>query len=218
MKFYIISQNSYIKKKIFLILITKKRDEARLEILDDSKLKESNNGKILSKVQLLEDRNDELLNQVKKLEGIRGALEEKVSAYRYRLKEITKQLEETQLPPTQDEVVYHNKDNLDRRRFILRGRLFQKGIEKRSKGYKGDQNVKELQEKYDRLLEQYMYEHDKSEALFDYLFQKEGNFDLELFARADAADTLLEATRLSRTIIQQAENHVQSIKSVNSSN
>lgn len=68
-----------------------------MEILDDSKLKESINGKVLSKVQLLEDRNEELLNQVKKLEGIRGALEEKVSAYRYRLKEITKQLEETQL-------------------------------------------------------------------------------------------------------------------------
>ena len=49
-----------------------------MEILDDSKLKESINGKVLSKVQLLEDRNEELLNQVKKLEGIRGALEEKV--------------------------------------------------------------------------------------------------------------------------------------------
>lgn len=70
----------------------------------------------------------------------------------------------------------------------------------------------ELQEKYDRLLEQYMYEHDKNEQLFNYLFQKEENAALELFVKADAADTLLEATALSRRIIQQAEDQARHIE------
>ncbi|MFQ7236988.1 MAG: hypothetical protein ACLRPU_19100, partial [Enterococcus hulanensis] len=57
----------------------------------------------------------------------------------------------------------------------------------------------------------YMYEREKNEQLFNYLFQKDENAALELFVKADAADTLLEATALSRRIIQQAEERARHI-------
>lgn len=74
---------------------------------------------LLDKVDDLEIQNKELLEQIEKLEGIRGALEEKVSAYRCRLKEVTKKLEDHPIFLSRDIVVYHNKDNLERRRFVL---------------------------------------------------------------------------------------------------
>ncbi|MBU5584791.1 hypothetical protein KQJ29_35265, partial [Enterococcus sp. S181_ASV_20] len=65
--------------------------------------------------------------------------------------------------------------------------------------------INDLQEKYERLLEQYMFECDRNEQLFDYLFHQENDATLELFVKADAADTLLAAATISRKIIQQAE-------------
>lgn len=191
----------------------KKRDEASLKILNGSNLRESDEGHFSSKEKVLENRNEELLNQVEKLEGIRGALEEKVSAYRYRLKELTKQLEERCLSSTQDEVVYHNKDSLERRRFIIRRNTNQQSTIKCSDASMKESEAKQLQEKYEQLLKQYMYERERNEALFDYLFQKEENAGLELFVKTEAADTLLEATRLSRKIIQQAEYQARNIES-----
>jgi len=198
-----------------LIIITKKRDEANLKSVDISTLNDNTEGQLLSKVDLLENQNEELLNQVDKLEGIRGALEEKVSAYRHRLKEVTKTIEDANLSSLkdEDEVVYHNRDNLERRRFIIRRKIIQQQTVDCSSAFGEMAATNELQEKYERLLEQYMYEHNKNEQLFKYLFQEEDAAVLELFVKEDAADTLLEATTLSRRIIQQAEEQARHIGS-----
>ena len=73
--------------------------------------------------------------------------------------------------------------------------------------------INDLQEKYERLLEQYMFECDRNEQLFDYLFHQENDATLELFVKADAADTLLAAATTSRKIIQQAEEQAKYIES-----
>jgi hypothetical protein len=73
--------------------------------------------------------------------------------------------------------------------------------------------INDLQEKYEHLLEQYMFECDRSEQLFDYLFHQENDATLELFVKADAADTLLAAATTSRKIIQQAEEQAKYIES-----
>ena len=179
---------------------------------DVSKLNDNTEVQLSVKVDVLEKQNSELLNQVDKLEGIRGALEEKVSAYRYRLKEVTRQLDNVEAVFPREKVIFHNKDNLERRRFIIRKEMVQQETKKCTAAAEKKVESDELQEKYDRLLEQYMYEHDKNEQLFNYLFQKEENAALELFVKADAADTLLEATALSRRIIQQAEDQARHIE------
>ena len=150
------------------------------------------------------------MDQIEKLEGIRGALEEKVSAYRYRLKEVTKKLEDNHILLSRDIVVYHNKDNLERRRFVLQRRTDVKQCLDFSEK---TEEINDLQNKYERLLEQYMYERDRNEKLFEYLFQKENDAALELFVETDAADTLLDAAKTSRKIIQQAEEQARYIES-----
>ncbi|MDT2659457.1 hypothetical protein P7E02_06235 [Enterococcus hulanensis] len=182
-----------------------------MENFDVSKLTDNTEVQLLDKVDVLKEQNGELLNQIDKLEGIRGALEEKVSAYRYRLKEVTRQLEDIDATAPYEEAVYHNKDNLERRRFILRRNLVQQDTKECSAAVEDAEKNDELPEKYERLLEQYMYEREKNEQLFNYLFQKDENAALELFVKADAADTLLEATALSRRIIQQAEERARHI-------
>ena len=182
-----------------------------MENFDVSKLTDNTAGQLLEEMDVLEKQNSELLNQVDKLEGIRGALEEKVSAYRGRLKEVTRQLEEIDAASLNEEAVYHNKDNLERRRFFIRRSLVQQETKECPAAFEEADKKDDLQEKYERLLEQYMYEHDKNEQLFNYLFHKEDRAALELFVKADAADTLLEATVLSRRIIQQAEEQAQHI-------
>jgi len=182
-----------------------------LENFDVSKLTDNTEVQLLDKVNVLKEQNGELLNQIDKLEGIRGALEEKVSAYRYRLKEVTRQLEDIDATAPYEEAVYHNKDNLERRRFILRRNLVQQDTKECFAAVEEAEKDDALQEKYERLLEQYMYEREKNEQLFNYLFQKDENAALELFVKADAADTLLEATALSRRIIQQAEKRARHI-------
>jgi vacuolar-type H+-ATPase subunit I/STV1 len=158
---------------------------------------------LLDKVDDLEIQNKELLEQIEKLEGIRGALEEKVSAYRCRLKEVTKKLEDHPIFLSRDIVVYHNKDNLAKRQQASAcGDSSRKTME-----------INDLQEKYEHLLEQYMFECDRSEQLFDYLFHQENDATLELFVKADAADTLLAAATTSRKIIQQAEEQAKYIES-----
>ncbi|WP_249355061.1 hypothetical protein [Enterococcus hulanensis] len=182
-----------------------------MENFDVSKLTDNTEVQLLDKVDVLKEQNGELLNQIDKLEGIRGALEEKVSAYRYRLKEVTRQLEDIDATAPYEEAVYHNKDNLERRRFILRRNLVQQDTKECSAAIEDAEKNDELPEKYERLLEQYMYEREKNEQLFNYLFQQDENAALELFVKADAADTLLEATTLSRRIIQQAEERARHI-------
>jgi len=182
-----------------------------LENFDVSKLTDNTEVQLLDKVDVLKEQNGELLNQIDKLEGIRGALEEKVSAYRYRLKEVTRQLEDIDATAPYEEAVYHNKDNLERRRFILRRNLVQQDTKECSSAFEEAEKDDVLQEKYERLLEQYMYEREKNEQLFNYLFQQDENAALELFVKADAVDTLLEATALSRRIIQQAEERARHI-------
>lgn len=166
---------------------------------------------LLATVEDLEIQNEEQLEQIEKLEGIRGALEEKVSAYRYRLKELTTKIEDIRVSSSREIVVYHNKDNLERRRFVLQKRLCNQPARESSDSSKSTMHFDDLQDKYERLLEQYMYERDQNEKLFDYLFQKEDEAVLELFVKADAADTLLEATTVSRKIIQRAEEQARSI-------
>ena len=166
---------------------------------------------LLATVEDLEIQNEEQLEQIEKLEGIRGALEEKVSAYRYRLKELTTKIEDIRVSSSREIVVYHNKDNLERRRFVLQKRLCNQPARESLDASKSIMNFDDLQDKYERLLEQYMYERDQNEKLFDYLFQKEDEAVLELFVKADAADTLLEATTVSRKIIQRAEEQARSI-------
>ena len=182
-----------------------------MENFDVSKLTDNTEVQLLDKVDVLKEQNGELLNQIDKLEGIRGALEEKVSAYRYRLKEVTRQLEDIDATAPYEEAVYHNKDNLERRRFLLRRNLVQQDTKECSAAVEQAEKDDALQEKYERLLEQYMYEREKNEQLFNYLFQQDENAALELFVKADAADTLLEATTLSRRIIQQAEERARHI-------
>lgn len=175
-----------------------------LNVTDNSK------EQLLEKIEDLEIQSEELLDQIEKLEGIRGALEEKVSAYRYRLKEVTKKLEDNHILLSRDIVVYHNKDNLERRRFVLQRRTDVKqclGFSEKT------EEINDLQNKYERLLEQYMYERDRNEKLFEYLFQKENDAALELFVETDAADTLLDAAKTSRKIIQQAEEQARYIES-----
>ena len=194
-----------------MILITKKRDETSMENFDGSNLNDNCREQLLEKVEILEVQSEALLNQVEKLEGIRGALEEKVSAYRFRLKEVTKKLEDIDVSSSRDIVVYHNKDNLERRRFILGSRVnYQQEC---SNDSEKAAEINYLQDKYERLLDQYMHERDKNEQLFNYLFQKEENVALDLFVKADAADTLLDATTLSRKIIQRAEDQAKHIGS-----
>jgi hypothetical protein len=166
---------------------------------------------LLATVEDLEIQNEEQLEQIEKLEGIRGALEEKVSAYRYRLKELTTKIEDIRVSSSREIVVYHNKDNLERRRFVLQKRLCNRSARESLDSSKSTMHFDDLQDKYERLLEQYMYECDQNEKLFDYLFQKEDEAVLELFVKADAADTLLEATTVSRKIIQRAEEQARSI-------
>lgn len=180
---------------------------------DGSNLNDNCKEQLLEKVEDLEIQSEELLNQVEKLEGIRGALEEKVSAYRFRLKEVTKQLEDISVSSSRDIVVYHNKDNLERRRFILGKRMNDQQVSECSSSSEKAAEMNDLQDKYERLLEQYMYERDKNEQLFNYLFQKENDAALELFVKADAADTLLDATTVSRKIIQRAEDQAKHIGS-----
>lgn len=182
-----------------------------MENFDGSNLIDNGREQLLEKVEDLEVQNEELLSQVEKLEGIRGALEEKVSAYRFRLKEVTEKLEDIHVSSSREIVVYHNKDNLERRRFILGGRAnyswkCESNSEKKAE-------INQLQDKYERLLELYMLERDQNEQLFQHLFQKEGDAVLELFVKADAADTLLDATTLSRKIIQRAEDQAKHIGS-----
>lgn len=196
-----------------MILITKKRDEANLKNRNVSNLNDNTDEQLLDKVEVLENQNEELLDRVEKLEGIRGALEEKVSAYRYNLKELTKKLDDVDIPIKKEVVVYHNKDNLERRRFILQGRNLHEQAAVCHDSSDEVAEITNLQEKYERLLEQYMYEHDRNDQLFSYLFQEEENAALDLFVKVDVADTLLEATTLSRRIIQQAEDQAQHIGS-----
>lgn len=190
-----------------MILITKRRDEANVENLEIDASKDQ----LLATVEDLEIQNEEQLEQIEKLEGIRGALEEKVSAYRYRLKELTTKIEDIRVSSSREIVVYHNKDNLERRRFVLQKRLCNRSARESLDSSKSTMHFDDLQDKYERLLEQYMYERDQNEKLFDYLFQKEDEAVLELFVKADAADTLLEATTVSRKIIQRAEEQARSI-------
>lgn len=160
---------------------------------------------LLDRVEDLEIQGEEFLDQIEKLEGIRSALEEKVSAYRCRLKEVTKQMEDIRASSLRKIVVYHNKDNLERRRFILKKRSH---IELRQESCISSKKIGEsnnLQEKYQQLLEQYMNERDRNEQLFAYLFQEKGNYELDLFMKKDAADTLLEAATVSSQLIQRAE-------------
>lgn len=97
---------------------------------DVSKLNDNTEVQLSVKVDVLEKQNSELLNQVDKLEGIRGALEEKVSAYRYRLKEVTRQLDNVEAVFPREKVIFHNKDNLERRRFIIRKEMVQQETKK----------------------------------------------------------------------------------------
>ena len=168
---------------------------------------------LLDKVDDLEIQNKELLEQIEKLEGIRGALEEKVSAYRCRLKEVTKKLEDHPIFLSRDIVVYHNKDNLERRRFVLQRKSKRQQASECGDSSRKMMEINDLQEKYERLLEQYMFECDRNEQLFDYLFHQENDATLELFVKADAADTLLAAATTSCKIIQQAEEQAKYIES-----
>lgn len=181
-----------------------------MENFDVFNVTDNSKEQLLEKIEDLEIQSEELLNQIEKLEGIRGALEEKVSAYRYRLKEVTKKLEDNHILLSRDIVVYHNKDNLERRRFVLQRRTEVKQCLGSSKK---TEEINDLQNKYERLLEQYMYERDRNEKLFEYLFQKENDAALELFVETDAADTLLDAAKTSRKIIQQAEEQARYIES-----
>ncbi|MBU5361017.1 hypothetical protein KQI58_07990 [Enterococcus raffinosus] len=181
-----------------------------MENFDVFNVTDNSKEQLLEKIEDLEIQSEELLDQIEKLEGIRGALEEKVSAYRYRLKEVTKKLEDNHILLSRDIVVYHNKDNLERRRFVLQRRTEGKQCLGSSKK---TEEINDLQNKYERLLEQYMYERDRNEKLFEYLFQKENDAALELFVETDAADTLLDAAKTSRKIIQQAEEQARYIES-----
>lgn len=156
---------------------------------------------LMEKIEKLEDKNTFLAQEVDRLDGIRGALEEKVSAYRFRLKELIRQLESVDISPLNNQKVYHNRDELERRRFVIRRP--NPVVDCQKVNGAGAENA--ANEKYDRLLEQYMHERERNEQLFDYLFSKEKKATLDLFIREDAADTLLEATTLSRVIIEQAE-------------
>ncbi|MEQ7031253.1 hypothetical protein ABQE16_13790 [Enterococcus avium] len=168
---------------------------------------------LLDRVDDLEIQNKELLEQIEKLEGIRGALEEKVSAYRCRLKEVTRKLEDHPIFLSRDIVVYHNKDNLERRRFVLQRKSKRQQASACGDSSRKTMEINDLQEKYECLLEQYMFECDRNEQLFDYLFHQENDATLELFVKADAADTLLAAATISRKIIQQAEEQAKYIES-----
>lgn len=166
---------------------------------------------LVKKIEELEDRNAELTEEVDQLSGIREALEEKVSAYRYRLKELTNQLESIDISPFSHQEPYHNRDELERRRLILqRPRSPVTGTD--SINAEANKEESHIEEKYERLLEQYMCERERNEQLFDYLFSKEKNARLDLFVMEDAADTLLEATTLSRKIIEQAEMKVRMLE------
>lgn len=169
--------------------------------LNISKLKEQSIQQLNGKVESLEIENEQLTGEVERLAGIRGALEERVSAYRNHCKALTRQLEAMNERVLMDKVVYHNKDGLERRSFIL----------KQPKTFICSTEQDSLQEKYDQLLEQYMYLQERNEELFNYVFLKEERAALELFICEDAADTLLEATTLSRRIIQSAEEKAQTI-------
>lgn len=195
-----------------MILMTEKRDETKLDKLNISNACKDTKKQLLEKVTLLTDQNECLLDRVDRLEGIRGALEEKVSAYRHYLKEVTKQLDEARLSSWDDKVVYHNKDNLERRRFSLNK---SQSVYKHPLSCDEVEEVVEWKEKYDCLLEQYMYEQGKNEQLFNFLLQTKkykGIAELELLVHADAAATLLEATKLSRQLIQQAQDKAQNIQ------
>lgn len=163
---------------------------------------------LVETVEFLENQNEQLLDQVERLEGIRGALEEKVSAYRDRLKELTVQLEEFHVSSTEKEVVYYNKDNLERRRFVLQRRPSTECLASEEQA-----EIDYLEEKYARLLEHYMYEREKNERLTKGVSKKDEGTVLELFTKAEAADTLLKAATVSRKMIQRAEEHARQIES-----
>lgn len=192
-------------------LITKKRDERNLENFNAPSLNDNTGEQWLKKVEVLEQQKEELLDQVGKLEGIRGALEEKVSAYRYQLKDVTKQLEEVSVSSTKDNVVYHNKDNVERRRFVLQKQGLYRRINNNAPSAKPVKS-NDLQERYDQLLEQYTSEREKNEQLSSCMLQNDKNSAQDLFTKVEAADTLLSAAALSRSIIQKAEEQAQHIE------
>ncbi|MFU0785808.1 MAG: hypothetical protein ACFWTP_05735 [Enterococcus gilvus] len=66
--------------KNHLILITTKKDETILRNFYSSNSRMATKGQLVETVEFLENQNEQLLDQVERLEGIRGALEEKVSA------------------------------------------------------------------------------------------------------------------------------------------
>lgn len=160
-----------------------------------SKLKEQSIQQLNEKVESLEIENEQLTEEVERLTGISSALEEQTSAYRSHCKGLTSQLEAMNERVLIAKVVYHSKDSLKRRSLIL----------KQPQAFVDNTEQDSLQEKYDQLLEQYMYLQERNEELFHCLFSKEEQAALELFIREDAADKLLEATTLSRRIIQSAE-------------
>jgi phage shock protein A len=163
---------------------------------------------LVETVEFLENQNEQLLDQVGRLEGIRGALEEKVSAYRDRLKELTVRLEEFHVSSTEKEVVYYNKDNLERRRFVLQRRPSTECLASEEQA-----EIDYLEEKYARLLEHYMYEREKNERLTKGVSKNNESTVLEFFTKAEAADTLLKAATVSRKMIQRAEEHARQIES-----
>lgn len=194
--------------KNHLILITTKKDETILRNFYSSNSRMATKSQLVETVEFLENQNEQLLDQVERLEGIRGALEEKVSAYRDRLKELTVQLEEFHVSSTEKEVVYYNKDNLERRRFVLQRRPSTECLASEEQA-----EIDYLEEKYARLLEHYMYEREKNERLTKGVSKKDEGTVLELFTKAEAADTLLKAATVSRKMIQRAEEHARQIES-----
>lgn len=194
--------------KNHLILITTKKDETILRNFYSSNSRMATKSQLVETVEFLENQNEQLLDQVERLEGIRGALEEKVSAYRDRLKELTVRLEEFQVSSTEKEVVYYNKDNLERRRFVLQRRPSTECLASEEQAA-----IDYLEEKYARLLEHYMYEREKNERLTKGVSKNNEGTVLELFTMAEAADTLLKAATVSRKMIQRAEEQARQIDS-----
>ncbi|OTO71663.1 hypothetical protein A5865_002326 [Enterococcus sp. 12E11_DIV0728] len=194
--------------KNHLILITTKKDETILRNFYSSNSRMATKSQLVETVEFLENQNEQLLDQVERLEGIRGALEEKVSAYRDRLKELTVRLEEFHVSSTEKEVVYYNKDNLERRRFVLQRRPSTERLASEEQA-----EIDHLEEKYARLLEHYMYEREKNERLTKGVSKKDEGIVLELFTKAEAADALLKAATVSRKMIQRAEEHARQIES-----
>lgn len=64
---------------------------------------------------------------------------------------------------------------------------------------------------YEHLLEQYRFEHEKYERLFQHLFLREESAAISLLEKAELADVLIESKAIGKKIIQKAEDEAKDI-------